>query len=245
MATSGPWSLPPISLALPDEELHVWRASLPTGALAQRFHAFLSPEEKERAGKFLVAHAREQFIASRGILRELLSAYVGKPPADISLTYGPYGKPSLPSPANALSLRFNVSHSHGYGVFAFARKREVGIDVEQIRPEVATEEISARFFSAAEIAELGTLPVELRGQGFFKCWTRKEAYLKAQGLGLRIPLESFSVRIKTDEAQQISEGDSLPWTLYSFEPEAGFVGAVAAQGRDWRLQYFDWRVPPG
>jgi 4'-phosphopantetheinyl transferase len=189
-----------------------------------------------------MAHAREQFIASRGILRELLSAYLGVPATEISVSYGPYGKPALSGSANSAALRFNASHSHGYGVFAFARKREVGVDVEQVRAEIATEEIASQFFAEAEITELGALPPELRGQGFFKCWTRKEAYIKGRGLGLQIPLQSFNVSIRTDEVQQIREGNSLPWSVHSFEAGPGFIGAVAAEGTEWRLRYFDWRA---
>jgi 4'-phosphopantetheinyl transferase len=242
MATSGPWSLPPVSLRLADDELHVWRASLPIGASMQRFEASLSSEEKERAGKFLVAHAREQFIASRSILRELLSAYLRVPAVEISISYGHYGKPSVADSAGSSPLCFNGSHSQGLAVFAFTREREVGIDIEKIRPEVATEEIAERFFSKAEIADLATLPPQLRSEGFFRCWTRKEAYIKARGLGLQIPLQSFDVAVQADEAQQIGEGNNLPWSLYSFEPASGFVGAVAAQGSDWRLRYFSWKA---
>lgn len=219
----------------------MWRASLdivpPT---LRRFEDSLSPDEKGRAEKFLVEHARTEFIASRGILRELLGAYLGNRANEVCMSYGKYGKPSLCASDSGAHLHFNTSHSHGYGVFAFARNEQVGVDVEQVRDEVATEEIAARFFSTAEIAELSTLAPELRVQGFFKCWTRKEAYIKARGLGLQIPLKSFHVAVITDEPQQLIDEDSSPWSLYPFEPHRGFAGAVAAKGKNWRVRYFDW-----
>jgi 4'-phosphopantetheinyl transferase len=140
-----------------------------------------------------------------------------------------------------LLLHFNASHSHGYAAFAFARRAEVGIDIEKIREEVAGEEIAARFFSEQEIAELATLPGETRPKGFFRCWTRKEAYIKARGEGLQIPLRSFCVSVTSDEPQELALGDSSTWVVYSFEPAAGFVGAVAIGDKKWRVRYLDWQ----
>jgi len=193
MANSLLW-LPAATVpVLADNELHVWRASLDLSpAVFQRVESTLDAHEKKRAEKFLVPQARERFVAARGILRELLGAYLELDPENVALSYGPQGKPSL-LPAHNSKISFNVAHSQGMGLFVFASGREVGVDIERLRPDFRGMEIASHFFSEDEIAELKKLPQSLAEQAFFGCWTRKEAYVKAQGEGLSIPLRSFTV----------------------------------------------------
>ena len=243
MATPAVWSPPPKILTLADTELHVWRAQLPTdGSVLRRFEKILSDEEKERAEKFLVADAKERFVAARGILREMLGKYLGAYPSAILLSYGPHGKPFVSVSDSSKDIRFNLSHSDGYGAVVFARHREVGIDIEQVRPEAAGEDIARRFFSRQEIEQLGEIPEENRTEGFFRCWTRKEAYIKALGAGLQIPLDSFTVPIADAQPHELTDGEGSVWSLHPFEPAGGFVGAVAAQGKGWRLKFWDWQA---
>jgi 4'-phosphopantetheinyl transferase len=217
----------------------VWRASLRCRAdVLERHEATLAPEEKKRAARFLAPRAKEDFIAARGILRELLGRYLGESAPGIQLRYGARGKPALFKP---LPLRFNVSHSHGVAAFAFTRGMEVGIDIEKIRLDFAGEQVASLYFAEQEITELGGLPGESRAEGFFKCWTRKEAYLKARGEGLQIPLRSFQVTVTNDEPQELIDEAGSRWSLYGFEPWPGFAGAVVGEGQGWKLRHWEWR----
>jgi 4'-phosphopantetheinyl transferase len=137
-------------------------------------------------------------------------------------------------------LRFNLSHSHQFAFFAFCLDHELGIDIEKIKPEVAFEGIENHYFSPKERAELETLPRDLRPEGFFLCWTRKEAYVKATGEGLKVPLESFSVSLTPGNPAVLQSSDEQRWSLYSLHPTAGFVGALTVEGHGHRLRFWDW-----
>ena len=160
-----------------------------------------------------------------------------------------YGKPALASAALRPEICFNLSHSHGLAVVAIGQEREVGIDVELIRAEFASEAIAKRYFSAKEIDELSGLPAELRTEGFFLCWTRKEAYIKAKGDGLQIPLDSFDVSLSPGRPATLSSVDEPRWGIESFVPslvsERRFAAAVVAEGKDWIARYFEWKQPNG
>jgi 4'-phosphopantetheinyl transferase len=192
----------------------------------------------ERAGRFAIDGARRDFIVSRGILRELLAAYLNTLAREIVLRYGIHGKPYLSPGEKDSGVHFNVSHSKGFVVFAFSRRAEVGVDIEQIKAEFPGREIAERFFSEREVAALGELPPQRSGEAFFTCWTRKEAYVKARGGGLQIPLRSFSVGLEQKEQQLVDERGK-EWSVYPFEPGIGFAAAVVAEGRGWRLKYWE------
>src|SRR5437763_12585190 len=163
MATPAAWSPAPKSLTLSENTLHLWRARRPSNAMAlRRCESILSEEEKKRAEKFLVRDAKECFVAARGILRERLGEYMNAEPAEIVLGCGPYGKPCVSVSDCSRAIRFNVSHSQGYGAFVFARGRETGIDIEQIRPEAAGEDIARRFFSPRGVEPLHAMPEGIR-----------------------------------------------------------------------------------
>jgi 4'-phosphopantetheinyl transferase len=159
----------------------------------------------------------------------------------VALETLPQGKLILAATARIPSLRFNLSHSNEFALFAFCLEHEVGIDIEKIKPQVAFEGIEARYFSPQERAELEALPLDLRSEGFFLCWTRKEAYVKARGEGLKVPLESFSVSLTPGKPAVLRSSDEERWRLYSLDPTAGFVGALAAEGHEHRLHLWDWR----
>src|ERR1043166_1017688 len=179
------WVPPPDDLKLPDEEVHVWRAGLDLPpAQLERLHRVLSPDEQEKAAWFHFEKDRQHFTAARGFLRMILGRYLGSDPGELRFSYNSYGKPSLAAEFSTPPLRFNLAHSHGLALFAFNCGRELGIDLESIRPDRATEEIAERFFAEAEVAALRSLPLEARVRAFFDCWTRKEAFIKARGMGL-------------------------------------------------------------
>jgi 4'-phosphopantetheinyl transferase len=236
------WSTAPPEFRLIENEIHLWRATLncDTAVLARR-EATLASEEKSRAEKFVFEQDRNHFIAARGILRELLGGYLRRPAATIEIAYGSRGKPGLAGATSETSVRFNVSHSDGLAVYAFALGRDVGVDLETIRPDFASEGVAERFFSPGEVEELRSLPPESRTEGFFLCWTRKEAYIKARGEGLEIPLDSFRVTVTPGEPEKLSSLDSARWSLRSFQPAEGYAGALVGEGKGWKLHYWQWK----
>src|SRR5271155_3096552 len=241
MSEAANWNSDTTGVALREGEVHAWRVALNRSeAELLRLRGTLSIEETLRADRFYFQRDRDAFMATRGTLRQLLGRYVGCAPGEIAFEYGPYGKPHLRGAPPGLSLDFNVSHSHGLALMAFSLGRKLGIDVESIRPAVASEEIAERFFSSREVAELQSLPPAMRAEGFFLCWTRKEAYVKAIGNGLQIPLKSFHVSLTPSEPARLESADSKRWTLRSLRPGTGFVGALVAEGKDWDLHCWDW-----
>jgi 4'-phosphopantetheinyl transferase len=240
------WDPNPPKFALHADEIHVWRAYLDCGDTVLRlFEATLAADEKARAQRFVFQPDRNSFIATRGILRELLGTYLKRSPTDLAFDYGPQGKPTLRTESSATKVDFNVSHSHGMALFAFALGRHVGVDIELIRPDFAGQKIAERYFSPQEVAELRGLPPALQDEGFFLCWTRKEAYIKARGEGLHVPLKSFSVSLTPGESEQLQAADSARWSLRSVRPDPRYAGAVVAEGngkdKDWQLRGWEWR----
>jgi 4'-phosphopantetheinyl transferase len=206
----------------------------------REFEGTLSTDEKVRSERFHFARDRDHFIAARGILRQLLASYSQSSPAELQFSYGAQKKPALMAKNMAAAVRFNLSHSHGLAVFAFSEQREVGIDLELIQPGFATDGIAERYFSARELAELRALPPQKMSEGFFHCWTRKEAYVKAHGAGLHIPLDSFDVTLTPGAPERLRSTDSERWSLCSFEPASQYVGAIVGEGKGWRASYWDW-----
>lgn len=233
------WPAAPAELNLSSDEVHVWRALLnPRPEELPRLEATLAPDEISRAARFVFQRDRESFVAARGILRELLGAYLGQPPAALKFDSGPRGKPALKDCAPW--MRFNLAHSHGMALYAFAKGREVGVDIELLRPDFGGMEVAERFFSPREVAALRALPPGLRVDGFFTCWTKKEAYVKASGVGLEIPLDSFDVSLSAAASEELCGPGNVNWTLHSFRPAARYVAALVGEGRGWRFRGFEW-----
>lgn len=240
MSVTTQWSAQPLQPRLLDGEVHLWRAFLDEyGATHELFEASLAADERARASRFVFARDRDRFIAGRGILRAILGRYLECSAAAIEFEYEPEGKPRLRVPAS--NVCFNLAHSHGLVVYALCMSREVGVDIEAVRAEVAGEEIAERFFSAKERAELHSLPPHLRHEGFFLCWTRKEAYVKARGCGLGIALDGFEVSLTPGRPEKLVSVDSSRWTLRGFQPADEYAGAVVAAGSEWELRCWDWR----
>jgi 4'-phosphopantetheinyl transferase len=215
---------------LGSREVQIWAVWLSgSDASLAYYRSMLSPEELQRAERFRFAHLRHSFTRSRGSLRLLLSHYLGHPPNEIQLISRPKGKPIL---GDSSLIDFNASHSGQMAIYAFTVGCELGIDVEQLRKLDDAESIAARFFSTAEASELLSLTQEQRGPAFFRCWTRKEAYIKAVGDGLAIPLNRFQVTllpgIPARFVQLASDmGTAADWTLDHLELAPGYLGALA------------------
>jgi 4'-phosphopantetheinyl transferase len=221
------------------DDIHVWHAGLDRDEkVLGQLESTLSLEEKARADRFHFVNDRNRFVVARGLLRELLGGYLHQTPSSLEFSYGLHGKPFLSGKNASIGLCFNLSHSSGVVVYAIARQRNLGIDVEHIKPESAGEDIARRYFSAREVKDLQTLPPEARTDGFFHCWTRKEAYLKATGMGLQIPLDSFAVSLLPGEPARFLAGVKPRWQLAAFHPAEGYMAAVVYDGAPSSIQYF-------
>ncbi len=248
---SSPWAEPAADLGLPEDEVHVWRFDLAAAALRKDvLLPLLSIDERERMRRFHFDRHRDAFVAARGALRSILAVYAGRPAAELSFDYTKYGKPLLTERCGGRELRFNLSHAHEIALCAVTRGREIGVDVEWIRPEFAGDDIAERFFSPSENVVLRALPREARDQAFFACWTRKEAYIKGAGPGLSIPLDSFDVTLAPGEPARLlrtrpDAAEAARWTLESLSPGTGYAGALAVRGAGWRTRCLRWTVPGG
>jgi 4'-phosphopantetheinyl transferase len=239
---AGPsWGHPPEALLLNCDEVQVWRVSLDqTPSQVRDFHHVLASDEQARASQFYFARDREHYIVARGVLRAILGRYLDRSPDCLSFCYGAYGKPALSGRSGQDAIHFNVSHSHGMALYAFARRRHVGIDIEHIRLDLAVAEIAARFFAPGEVAMLLALAPDAQRQAFFRCWTRKEAYIKALGEGLSLPLDQFDLSSALGESATASGAQRDRWSVRELAPAPGYAASLAVEGHDWRLACWQW-----
>ncbi len=241
------WCGPPEVATISRDEVHVWRAALDqTASQRQYFQRHLAADERARAARLYFERDREHFIVARGVLRDILARYLNREPGSLSFRYGSHGKPALAGNDDEAGIRFNISHSRGMALCAVALGREVGIDIEQVRADLAIVEIAERFFSPREVATLLLLPALEQRPAFFRCWTRKEAYIKARGEGLSIPLDGFDVSLAPGEPAALlgvrpDPVDSIRWSLEDLDAAPGFAAALAVEGRGWRLSRWQWQ----
>src|ERR1044071_4144724 len=211
---SSIWTEPPSSPSLTAGTVHVWRIALDQeDGSVERFRRTLEAGELERAARFHFDKHRRHFIVARGFLRSVVARYLRSQPPSWRFEYGAYGKPA---PGSEHTLRFNLSHSDEVALLAIALDAELGVDVEHIRADFASEEIARRFFSRAEVEVFNALPKEEQVAAFFRCWTRKEAYIKARGKGLSQALDAFDVTLAPEEPPVLlraEEDDASRWLL--------------------------------
>jgi 4'-phosphopantetheinyl transferase len=242
------WSLAPIVGALGADDVHVWRASLdqPVGTIA-RLECLLSEDERQRAERFHRPIDRRRFIAGRGILRKIISRYLALAPDEAQFTYNEYGKPFISTDQSRGALSFNLSHSNGMALFAAMRGRRVGIDVEYMRDDFATLEVAERFFSKGEFEALKAVPTDQRTRAFFNCWSRKESYIKAIGMGVSYPLDGFTVSLAPDAAPALLKVDAdateaSRWNMYELDVGEGYAAALIVENAPVSLRRFQWNV---
>ena len=228
-------------LVLPENEVQLWRADLEAiGADESRWQTVLSSDETVRAARFHFPRDRQRFVASRAVLRTILAGYLAIDPAGVNFSYSSKEKPLL-GPAHAGSdVMFNVSHSGGIALFAFTRRLDIGVDVEQVRRDFDLDAIARRFFSAHEQSQLAALPDDERVEGFFRCWTRKEAYIKATGDGLSLPLSQFDVSLVAKETNALratrpDAAEAGRWLLREVPGGDGYIAALCVGGQEWKL----------
>jgi 4'-phosphopantetheinyl transferase len=222
------WNPAPRELVLAPEEVHLWYASLeqPT-SLVEQLMPTLSANERARAERFHFTRDREHYILARGMLRKILGNYLKVELGCLEFNAGPNGKPALIHRSSSSAIHFNLSHSHNLTLYAFSRDREVGIDLEYIRPIAEAEQIAERFFPQQARNVLRNLsPNELDKQ-FFIYWTRMEAYLKARGDGL---------------AGISDDHDITYWSIYDLQPAAGYISALAVQASSIRVVCYEWKL---
>ena len=245
---SGPlssWRAPPARLDLGIREAHVWRAVLDAPSwYVGELESILAMDERIRAAQFVFRGDRERYIVGRGQLRILLGHYLDKPPHTLRFSYNAYGKPDLDDSGTS-GLSFNVAHARGLVLYAITQRRHIGIDVEYVSADAAYEEIARRFFSLGEYHALRSLPVTMRRQAFFLCWSRKEAYVKAVGRGLSLAPHTFDVSVDPRlPPALLSAGEAVDeighWSLYDLAPGPGYVAALAAQGHPVTVRLWEW-----
>ncbi|MEO8971993.1 MAG: 4'-phosphopantetheinyl transferase superfamily protein [Ktedonobacteraceae bacterium] len=248
MDSDQQWNIPPANIVLQDNEVHVWQASLNVplpdiDALKQ----VLSREEVARAERFYFEKGRHGYIVAHGLLRILLGRYLDVDPRQLLFRTNAYGKPSVESPARGEQLHFNLSHTHELVVYAFTATGEVGIDIEYTRANVEYEALAKHSFSPSEYAVIGDLPADLKQEAFFNCWTRKEAYIKARGMGLSLPLDLFDVSLKPGEPAALLDSrenaqEVARWTFQAMTMPPEYVGALAVEGHGWHACYWQWEM---
>lgn len=270
------WLDPPRDPSLPENEVHIWR--LPLIASETRIQALretLDEQESQRADRFRFSQHRRHFIVARGGLRVLLGRYLRRSPERIDFEYNQYGKPFLkdadigyceqktPDHARAGTIEFNLSHSGEIALYAFSLDRRVGIDIEWAGRKIDdSAQIITRFFSPREVEVLSGLPAHIEKTVFLACWTRKEAYIKALGKGLSLPLDQFEIiptsgkalltdhRMKSNRELPILDDISVPtaddsrtacWTIRTFTLDADYMATIVAEGGEWKIRYWRWK----
>jgi 4'-phosphopantetheinyl transferase len=241
VATNPPASALESSLLALGREVHLWYVlpdELVDGELLNACRRLLSPDEIERNGRFVFRKDRHRDLVTRALVRSVLSRYRPEvDPASWQFSTNAYGRPEVAGTRQQPPLHFNLSHTDRLIVCLVGRAREIGVDVEHVGRVVLAEDIAERFFSPTEVRDLWALPAEVRRDRFFDLWTLKEAYIKARGLGLQLPLDQFSFHLDTGQAIRISFGprirdDPRSWQFSLFRLTTGHRVAVALRRRE-------------
>lgn len=239
------WLKPPDVLTFIQDEIHVWRASLElTSPQIKMLELLLSADELARAGRFYFQKNRDHFIVARGMLRTILGRYVDKNPEDLRFIYGPNGKPALTEETGG-KFRFNVSHSHGLSLFVVTLKRDAGVDLEYIRSDLSVGDLAEQFLSPRELLAFKAIPEHDRLKAFFTAWTRKEAYLKAQGRGLSGDLKQLEV-VPTlgcpSEFREVHGSGQVEshWLLMDLAVLPEYAAALVVEGHDLQFKFWQW-----
>ena len=227
------------------DEVHVWRVSFDLSRPETvATYEVLSADERQRADRYISEEARRRFIIDRSTLRRILAHYLLSDPADIVFAYNRYGRPVVDSPVEKRGVVFNLSHSAERALYAISGGTPVGVDVERMRPLDFTG-ISKRFFAPSEASVLAALPETGKIDAFYECWTRKEAFVKAQGTGLHLDLNQVVVTLGPDTPPQVvrireSEDGADLWSLHDIDAGEGFKAALAVKSRNIKVIQRDY-----
>ncbi len=244
---AGLWRAPPKAVALPPQTVQVWLASITSAApVIDPLVALLSEDERDRFNGFRKADDRRRGVLGRGMARGLLARYLDAAPAELVFKKNPQGKPQLAGTHQSSGIEFSIAHSGDLVLAAFARGAELGVDVEAIDRAADHEKLARRFFAPEESEALMTLLPADRPAAFMRAWTRKEAYIKARGLGLSIPLDSFHVPLLPGAPCAITwvrdaPGEAAQWQLCDLQPDARHAAALAVRAAEWPVACWDLR----
>lgn len=234
------WTTPPQELVLTVSAVDVWLISLAQPSAAAEFIDLLSGAEQDRAARFKFDKHRRPYVIAHAALRSILSSYLKAQPADLPFVTGINGKPNLAPELSGSGLQFNLSHSHEMALLGVTCGHEIGVDIEWIKEDYGFDEVAERFFTAKEVSELRALPISLQRQAFFKCWTSKEAFLKAKGTGLSGKLDE--VEITLSDERQVRIDASVPgWTLSELTPGNGYEAALVVEGSSLPVNCYRWQ----
>jgi 4'-phosphopantetheinyl transferase len=231
-ASDQAWVRGPLSPRINANESHLWKIDLRCESTAE-MNASLSRDEHDRAARFHFEKDRQRFRIAHASLRIILGRYLDLAPASLAFAQTEYGKPFLIN-HEAAGVHFNLSHSKDLALVSVTREREVGVDIEFMRSNFATIDVAEHFFSVAEVYTLTGLDPDHRTQGFFNCWTRKEAYIKARGEGLSLALDSFDVSLAPDVPVALLQTrfdptDVSRWSLHEIFPAPDYAAAIAIE----------------
>lgn len=239
----------PLSQPLVDSDLHVWSASL-TGSREELSHysSLLSADEKTRAEKFYFERDQRRYIFGRGILRTLIANYLKINASKIAFIYGAYGKPALEKAYQNKILQFNLAHSNDWALYIFGWDRPLGIDLEHIRPLQDADDFAKQFFSQEESSWISSVSIDQKWNAFYKLWTCKEAFLKANGSGLTVPLNEAEIFIKDDNSAKLTSfgrnlEEAAKWRLEIFNPTDNYQAAIAVEGNQGQVIFRYYDIP--
>jgi 4'-phosphopantetheinyl transferase len=237
------WKTPPDALNLQPHQVDIWRIHLDLGLdSVKAFESTLSADETQRASSFQFDKDCNRYIVAHFSLRDVLGRYLKAEPAKLEFSIDQYGKPAL----LGHKLEFNLSHSGSFALVAVTQSRIIGVDVERMREGISSHSIARQYFSPAEVAEFDAVPIEQREVAFFTCWTRKEAFIKAKGLGLSLPLDSFDVSLTPNEPAILRAvrppQEAAHWKLHSLDVAPRYAGAAAVEHADAKHQDLEFRL---
>jgi 4'-phosphopantetheinyl transferase len=237
------WCQPPEELPWPHDEVHVWRTTLAWPETARhRLAQWLAADERDKMERFRFERDRRRYLVCRGLLRSLLGRYLDLAPQELRFETTAAGKPHLT--VGQEQLQFNLAHSGEYVLIAIADGRAVGIDVEEVRDDFDAGQVAANFFSLNEQRDLAALTGPLQIDAFFECWTRKEAYVKARGEGLSMPLDQFDVSLQPGAPARLlatrpDSAEARRWQLSALDVAGGYKAALAVEGQACTLRFWD------
>jgi len=235
------WPTAPAELPALDRTVHVWAVQLDDASVdIDGGRELLSPDERERAARFHFEQHQRRYLIAHIALHEILSRYLSVGPAQIFFEFGGNGKPKLPPVLALAGVEFNLSHSNEMALIAFNRVGEIGVDIEYVKPDFKFHDIAERFFTEREVAALRGLPADLQPQAFFKCWTSKEAFLKAKGTGLSGKLDEVEITLGAPDQVRIA-ADVPGWTLSELEAVEAYECALVVAGAPLPAHCYFWQ----
>lgn len=233
---------------LEEKQLNLWKIDIASlKGEVKAYRSFLNVEELVKANSYRFQKDHDTFVITRAVLRLLLGNYLKSDPSKLHFKYGKKGKPFLDR--NHTSIEFNVSHSGSMAIVGIAEGCPLGVDIEYLKQGLDFLELANDFFSDTEIQILMSLPEEQRAVAFYRCWTRKESFIKAKGIGLSYPLDAFSVSLDSDESAKLENTRMDPfekerWKMFSFIPKENYRAAVTVDRHCRKYELFDWMVNP-